>query len=252
MSYPCYCKGCNNGTHRNGRTCRACGGHGYIMDGTWSEPCWEGHYSGDLPPARSRRASSSSFRQVATPLPICEETAQERDERIKKEAHDEEVRRIGREAADAEFRQRSAALEAQRQALMARSQANQSRSAHEIAEVLEGSWLVKLFVPSAIPNAPPSFNLDISGQVLDVQEVKLERRAVRKWKYEVQSRISPLIGKGSWRALNGSRIDVEGVIYGAIPGGPFQARFTFDVINRNQLLATPDVGPFMTWTRITG
>lgn len=49
---PCPCSGCQSGRHpKTGLQCRYCSGKGYVMDGDWPSPCWEGHWSGNLPPA---------------------------------------------------------------------------------------------------------------------------------------------------------------------------------------------------------
>ncbi len=52
---PCSCNGCRDGRHSDGKVCRWCEGKGYVTDTDWPKPCWEGHYSGDLPPVRTRR-----------------------------------------------------------------------------------------------------------------------------------------------------------------------------------------------------
>ncbi|TQN49066.1 hypothetical protein FHX52_2227 [Humibacillus xanthopallidus] len=51
-STPCPCAGCQSGRHpKTGLKCRFCSGKGYVMDGDWPSPCWEGYWSGHLPPA---------------------------------------------------------------------------------------------------------------------------------------------------------------------------------------------------------
>ncbi len=72
VTAPCPCHGCRDGRHSNGKICRWCEGKGYVADTDWPKPCWEGHYSGDLPPVHRRRGrhvprSGSSPHTGSTP-----------------------------------------------------------------------------------------------------------------------------------------------------------------------------------------
>jgi|JI6StandDraft_1071083.scaffolds.fasta_scaffold88470_2 hypothetical protein len=73
---PCPCSGCQSGRHpKTGLPCRYCSGKGYVMDGDWPSPCWEGHWSGNLPPAPVGHQPAASTRptldsELAEWLPV--------------------------------------------------------------------------------------------------------------------------------------------------------------------------------------